>query len=130
MDGKTIGVLLLGLVAGVFGGMFGIGGGLVMVPGMIFLLGFDDKKAVGTSLATILLPVGILGVLEHWRAGNVDLKIATLLGVGFVLGSFGGAAFVNQPYIDKRTFKLLYAIFLILIAAKYLYDVYAASPKK
>jgi len=130
MDSKTIGVLVLGLVAGVFGGMFGIGGGLVMVPGMVLLLGFDDKKAVGTSLATILLPVGILGVLEHYRAGNIDLKIAALLGAGFVLGSFGGAAFVNQPYIDKRTFKLMYAMFLLLIAAKYIYDVYSTAPKK
>jgi uncharacterized membrane protein YfcA len=130
MDSKTIGVLVLGLVAGVFGGMFGIGGGLVMVPGMVLLLGFDDKKAVGTSLATILLPVGILGVLEHYRAGNIDMKIAALLGAGFVLGSFGGAAFVNQSYIDKRTFKLMYAVFLLLIAAKYIYDVYSTAPKK
>ena len=130
MDSKTISLLVLGLFAGVLGGMFGIGGGLVMVPGMVLLLGFDDKKAVGTSLATILLPVGILGVLEHWRAGNIDIKVAALLGAGFVVGSFGGAAFVNQPFISKNTFKTMYAVFLLLMAAKYFYDVFAAAPKK
>jgi uncharacterized protein len=127
MDGKLLGLLLLGFVAGILGGMFGIGGGLVMVPGMVLFLGFNDKKAVGTSLATILLPVGILGVLEHWRVGNVDLKVAGLLAAGFVIGSLLGAKFVNQPFIDKNTFKLMYAVFLILIAAKYIYDWYVAT---
>ena len=130
MDGKTVAILALGLFAGVLGGMFGIGGGLVMVPGMVLLLNFDDRKAVGTSLATILLPVGIFAVIEHWRAGNVDLRVALLLGVGFVAGSFAGAAFVNQPYVSKNAFKLMYAVFLLLIAAKYFYDVFAAAPKK
>ena len=129
MEPKTISLLVLGLVAGVLGGMFGIGGGLVMVPGMVLLLGFDDKKAVGTSLATILLPVGVLGVVEHWRAGNVDFRVAALLGVGFVIGSFAGAVFTNQPYITKNTFKLMYAVFLILVAAKYLWDVFGATKK-
>jgi len=129
LDGKTIGLLLLGLFAGVVGGMFGIGGGLVMVPGMVLLLGFDDKKAVGTSLATILLPVGVLGVVEHWRAGNVDFRVAALLGAGFVIGSFAGAVFINQPYISKNTFKLMYAVFLILVAAKYLWDVFGPTKK-
>lgn len=129
MDGKTIPLLLLGLAAGVLGGMFGIGGGLVMVPGMVLLLGFNDKKAVGTSLATILLPVGILGVWEHWRAGNIDVRVAALLGAGFVIGSFAGAALVNQKFIDKNTFKLLYAGFLILVAAKYVWDVLGAAKK-
>ena len=124
MDPKTISLLLLGLLAGVVGGMFGIGGGLLMVPGMVLLLGFTDKQAVGTSLATILLPVGILGVFEHYKAGNVDLRVAALLGIGFVFGSFAGAAFINQPFISKNTFKLMYAVFLILVAAKYLWDVF------
>ena len=124
MDPKTLSILFLGLLAGVVGGMFGIGGGLLMVPGMVLLLGFTDKQAVGTSLATILLPVGILAVIEHYRNGNVDLRVAALLGVGFVFGSFAGAAFINQPFISKNTFKLMYAVFLLLVAAKYLWDVF------
>nr|CAA9226316.1 hypothetical protein AVDCRST_MAG63-747 [uncultured Armatimonadetes bacterium] len=127
MDDKAIPLLLLGLLAGVLGGMFGIGGGLVMVPGMVLLLHYPDKKAVGTSLATILLPVGILGVIEHWRAGNVDVRVAALLGGGFVVGSLVGARFINQPFIDKQTFKALYAVFLLAIAAKYLWDVFGSK---
>jgi uncharacterized membrane protein YfcA len=125
---KIIGILILGVLSGVVGGMFGIGGGLLMVPGMVLLLGFTDKQAVGTSLATILLPVGILGVLEYYRAGNVDLKVAALLGAGFIAGSFLGAVFINQPYISKQTFKLMYAVFLLLVAGKYLWD--ALGPKR
>ncbi len=124
MGDKGASLLALGVFAGVLGGMFGIGGGLVMVPGMVLLLGFDDKKAVGTSLATILLPVGILAVLEHWRAGNLDLRVAGLLGAGFVIGSFAGAAFINQPFISKNNFRLMYAVFLLCVAAKYLWDVF------
>jgi hypothetical protein len=68
---------------------------------MVLLLGYNDKKAVGTSLATILLPVGILGVIEHWRAGNIDLRVAALLGVGFVAGSFLGRA-VCQSAVHRQ----------------------------
>jgi len=128
MEETTWGLLALGLIAGILGGMFGIGGGLVMVPGMVLLLKFDDKKAVGTSLATILFPVGILGVIEHFRSGNIDFEVAALLGGGFVAGSFLGALLINQPLISKNTFKLLYAGFLILIAAKYIYDVVRNKP--
>ena len=129
MPPKTIPLLLLGLFAGILGGMFGIGGGLVMVPGMVLLLNFDDKKAVGTSLATILLPVGLLGVGEHWRNGNVDVKVALLLGTGFVVGSLLGALLVNQTFISKNTFKLIYGIFLIAMAGKYFYDYFSALAK-
>lgn len=124
---KILAIVFLGLLAGIVGGMFGIGGGLLMVPGMALLLGFSDKQGVGTSLATILLPVGLLGVLEHYRAGNVDIKVAGLLGVGFVAGSFLGAVFINQPYISKSAFKLMYAAFLLLVAAKYLWDALGAK---
>ncbi len=103
MEETPWGLLALGLIAGILGGMFGIGGGLVMVPGMVLLLKFDDKKAVGTSLATILFPVGILGVIEHFRSGNIDLEVAALLGGGFVVGSFLGALLINQPFISKNS---------------------------
>jgi len=72
--------------------------------------------------------VGILGVIEHFRSGNIDLEVAALLGGGFVVGAFLGALLINQPFISKNTFKLLYAGFLILIAAKYIYDVVRTKP--
>ena len=68
---ELIKMLALGLTAGVLSGLFGIGGGLVIVPALVVLFGFPIKVAVGTSLFVILFPTGILGVLEHWKAGNI-----------------------------------------------------------
>ena len=63
-------------------------------------------------------------MLEYWRNGNVDVRVAALLGAGFVFGSLAGAAFANQAFISDRTFKLMYAVFLLAIAAKYFWDVF------
>lgn len=123
-----IGLVVLGVVAGCLGGLFGIGGGLVMVPALTALFGMDDRRAVGTSLATILLPVGITGVIQYARNGNVDWGVALWMGLGFLLGAFLGATFANQPFLTKNQFKVMYAIFLIVIAAKYLWDVFGAQP--
>lgn len=122
------GLIVLGIVAGILGGLFGIGGGLVMVPALAVFFGMDDKKAVGTSFATILLPVGVFGVMQYWRAGNVDIQAAVLMGIGFAAGSFLGASFANQTFLTKNQFKILYAIFLILVAAKYVWDVFGSKP--
>ena len=82
---------LIGLAGGILAGFFGIGGGLVIVPGLILLLGMTSKQAAGTSLAALLLPVGIFGALEYWRAGYVDLGIAAVVAIGIVIGAFFGA---------------------------------------
>lgn len=82
---------LIGLGSGVLSGMFGIGGGLLMVPGLIVLLGMTIKQAAGTSLAALLLPVGILGAVEYWRAGQIDVRIAVVLALGLLIGAFFGA---------------------------------------
>lgn len=82
---------LIGLVGGVLSGLFGIGGGLVIVPALILLVGMTPKQAAGTSLAALLLPVGILGALEYWRAGYIDVRLAVLLAAGILLGAFIGA---------------------------------------
>ena len=91
---------------------------------MGLMSGFSPKQAVGTSLPMISLPVGCFGVLEYYRHGNVDLRVAGLLGAGFVFGSLAGAAFANQPFISDRTFKAMYAVFLLCVAARYLWDVF------
>ena len=126
----NIALIGLGILAGILGGIFGIGGGLVMVPALTLFFAMDDKKAVGTSFATILLPVGVFGVIEYWRNGNVDVQAAALLGIGFVGGAFLGAAFANQKFLTKDQFKILYAIFLLVVAGKYLWDVFGAKPAK
>lgn len=82
---------LIGLTAGVLSGLFGIGGGVVIVPLLILVLGFTAHQAVGTSLAALVLPVGIFGALQYWQAGEVNLLHAGLLALGLLLGAFFGA---------------------------------------
>lgn len=83
--------VLVGAVAGVASGLVGIGGGLVMVPVLVFFFGFSQHQAQGTTLAMMIPPIGLGAVIVYYRAGFVDLKTAALLCVGFVVGGFLGA---------------------------------------
>lgn len=126
LSGKFMSILLIqllviGLVAGIAGGMFGIGGGAIMVPAMVLLLGLDQKFATGTSLAAQVLPIGILGAFVYHRNGNLNIKYAILIAVGLVIGNYFGAIFANQPYISSETMKKLYGIFLFIIGFRYLF---------
>ena len=100
---------LIGLAGGVLSGIFGIGGGLVIVPGLILLLGMTSKQAAGTSLAALLLPVGILGAIEYWRAGYIDVRIAVVVAIGLLVGAFIGARFaIGLPNeLLQRAFGVL-----------------------
>ena len=114
-------LLIIGLVAGVAGGMFGIGGGAIMVPAMVLLMGLDQKFATGTSIAAQILPIGILAAIVYYREGNLNFKYAVLIAVGLIIGNYFGALFANQPFITSETMKKLYGIFLLLIGARYLF---------
>jgi uncharacterized membrane protein YfcA len=120
MSNIVVQMLLIGLVAGVAGGMFGIGGGAIMVPAMVLLIGLDQKFATGTSIAAQILPIGILGAAVYYRNGNVNIKYAVLIAVGLVIGNLFGALFANQTFISSETMKKLYGIFLLLLGARYL----------
>jgi uncharacterized membrane protein YfcA len=109
-------LILVGLAAGVLSGILGIGGGLLIVPALAFLFGVTQKQAQGTSLAILLLPVGILAVLEYYRAGNIDFKMAGLVALGFVFGAYGGALIAN--HVADDILKKVFAVFLVLVAAK------------
>ena len=115
---QIVELLVLGLVAGVLAGMFGIGGGAIMVPAMMFLVGFSTKMATGTSLAALLLPFGILGVLEYYRQGQVNVTAALLLVVGLFIGAFFGAKLTLS--LPDVVVKRAFGGFLILVALRYL----------
>ncbi|MBI3428779.1 MAG: sulfite exporter TauE/SafE family protein [Actinobacteria bacterium] len=83
--------LLIGSIAGMLAGIFGIGGGIVIVPMLVFFLKFTPSKAVGTSLASMLLPVGILAVMKYSRAGDVDFRVAGAIALGIFVLAFVGA---------------------------------------
>jgi uncharacterized membrane protein YfcA len=110
------GALLIGLGAGVLSGLFGIGGGIVMVPALVFFLRFEQKTATGTSLAALILPVAILGVLEYAREGHVHYKIAALLAAGIFVGALFGARLALGT--SDVTLRRGFAVLLVLAAAR------------
>jgi uncharacterized membrane protein YfcA len=113
-------LLAIGLVAGLAGGLFGIGGGAIMVPAMVLWLGMDQKLATGTSLAAQVLPIGLLGAMVYYRNGNLKIEYGLLIVVGLLIGNYFGAIFANQPYISAALMKKLYGGFLLLIGLRYL----------
>ncbi len=120
MSNILIQLLIIGLVAGVAGGMFGIGGGAIMVPAMVLIMSMDQKFATGTSIAAQILPIGILAAVVYYRNGNLNIKYAVIIAVGLIIGNFFGALFANQPFISSELMKKLYGIFLLLIGLRYL----------
>jgi len=109
---------LIGLAGGVLSGLFGIGGGLVIVPALILLFGMTPKQAVGTSLAALLLPVGILGAIEYWQAGYIDVRLAVLVALGILIGAFIGArvAIGLPSELIQRAFGVLLVLIGIRLA--------------
>ena len=111
-------VLVLGFAAGVLSGMFGIGGGLVIVPALMILFKVPLETATGTSLFALLWPVGALGVLEYWRKGHVNAWQGAVIAVGLFLGAYFGARITLS--LPRSTMKQIYGIFLLLVGTYYL----------
>ena len=111
-----IGLILLGLLAGYLSGLVGIGGGIVMVPVLVLLFGFTQHKAQGTTLALLILPVGILGVINYYKTGNVDIKTTLLLCAGFVLGSYLGSK--TAITLSQEMLRKVFAILMFVVAVK------------
>lgn len=112
----TLILLLVGVVVGVFSGIVGIGGGILFVPALIWILGMSQRKAQGTSIGALLAPVGILAFLEYYRTGDADIRVAALLAVGFLIGGFFGAwAAVHIPELWLRR---IFAVTLVGIGCR------------
>jgi len=114
-------LIIIGVAAGLLSGLVGIGGGLVIVPALVYLLAFSQKQAQGTSLAILLLPVGILAVMNYYRdpSVNLDVKVVGLIILGFVAGSYFGSKIALA--LPDQTLKKISAIFMMLIAIKMLF---------
>lgn len=104
--------LILGLLAGVAAGLFGIGGGLIVVPVLVLAYGFDQKSATGTSLFAIMWPVGILGVFEYYKRGEMQIGMGALIAIGMLFGTLAGAKMVVG--ISQTNMQKLYGCFLLL----------------
>ena len=108
--------ILLGLLTGVFGGMFGLGGGTIVIPALIFLFGFSQHEAQGTSLALMVPPIGLLAAWTYYKAGYVDLKIAAFVCLGFFFGGLLGAKIVVG--LPEPLLRRLFGVALLMISIK------------
>ncbi len=115
-----VGLLAVGLLAGISAGMFGIGGGLIIVPALVFFYGLSQHAAVGTSLGALLLPVGALSAYVYWKNGNLNVGYSLLIAVGLFLGAYLGARLV-QPVSDL-TLRRLFAGFLIVVSIRMFWE--------
>ena len=108
--------LAVGLVAGVLSGLFGIGGGILIIPALIFFAKFPTKLALGTSLGAMLLPVGLLGAYAYYQQGNLNIKASMLIGLGLFLGAWVGARLAQQ--ISGSTLQRMFAVFIVIMAVR------------
>jgi uncharacterized protein len=112
-------LILIGVASGMLSGFVGVGGGLIIVPALVLFLEFSQKMAQGTSLAILLLPVGILAVMEYYKHGYIDIRIALIISAGFVVGGFVGSRIALV--LPQDTIKKVFAIFMLIVAVKMLF---------
>ena len=112
--------IALGLAAGIMSGLVGVGGGILVVPALIFLFGFSQHQAQGTTLAMMVPPIGILAAWAYWSQGYVDIKAAALLCAGFFIGGyFGGrlATSLSSPALER-----VFGVVLLVVAVKLIFS--------
>jgi len=112
----TLLLLLLGLVAGILSGLIGIGGGIIIVPALVFIFGLSQHQAQGTTLALMVPPIGILAAWTYYQKGFVDLRIAALVCAGFVVGGLLGAKLATN--LSNVILEKIFGVALLLIALK------------
>lgn len=118
MSGTTL-LVILGLVAGTFSGLIGIGGGVIIVPALVYLFSFTQHRAEGTTLALLIPPIGILAALPYFRQGNVDVRAAAWICLGFVFGGLAGGYLANG--LSNVALQRIFGAVLLLISLRMLW---------
>lgn len=114
-----LGLIILGVLAGVFSGVVGIGGGIIIVPALVYLFGLSQHQAQGTTLGLLMFPVGIMAVLQYYKQGFIDYRYVLFIAAGFVAGGYlGGRLVVNMP---EHLIKKIFALLMMAIAIKVLF---------
>lgn len=113
------GYLAIGLIAGIFGGFFGIGGATIIVPALVLMFGFKQHLAQGTTLAAMIPPIGLLAAWRYHSQGNVKISVALFIALGFIVGGYLGAVLVEK--IPEIMLKRIFGIFLLVIACKLIF---------
>ncbi len=112
-------LFIIGLTAGLLSGMFGVGGGVIIVPALVFFFGMSQQSASGTSLIALLLPVGLLGALQYYRSGNIspqNIWFGLSIALGLFVGAFFGAMLAIE--VSSELLRRLFAVFLVIVAIR------------
>ena len=117
----VIGLLALGGAIGAVSGMLGIGGGLLVIPALVFFFSLTHTQAVGTSLGMLLPPIGVFAFLTYYRAGQVNMPMAMLCAAGFAIGAYVGAKLVAHSVVPEGTLRALFAFFMLYVATTILF---------
>jgi uncharacterized protein len=106
---------IIGLIVGFFGGMFGVGGGVILIPALVYIIGMEQHTAQGTSVAIMLPPIGIMAAYTYYKAGHINIKYAIIIAITFIIGSYFGSklAVILPDQISKKIFAVI--MFLISI---------------
>jgi uncharacterized membrane protein YfcA len=112
---KEILYFVLGLIAGTLSGLFGIGGGIILIPALVFLAGLTQHEAQGTTLAIMLLPIGLLAVMRYYQSAHVHLYIAVFVCIGFFVGGLLGANIAEA--LPMLILRRAFGVFLMIVAA-------------
>ena len=113
-------LIVIGILSGILAGVFGVGGAIVVIPALVFILGLSQHEAQGTSLAFMLPPVGILATWNYWKAGHVNWKIALVLSLTFVVGAYLGSKLTIN--ISDRALRRMFGVLLIVMAIKMIFS--------
>lgn len=115
-----VSLIIIGLLAGVLSGLVGVGGGIIMVPLLVLLLGFSQHQAQGTSLAVLVIPVTAVAVFNYYKEGYINWKYALVIAVFFVVGSYFGSKLAVD--LDQKMLKKIFGIVLLFVAGKMLLE--------
>jgi uncharacterized protein len=109
-------LVLIGLVAGILGGLLGLGGGIIIIPALVFIMGLSQHQSIGTSLAVMLPPIGIFAAYNYYKAGNVNLKYALIIAVAFMAGSWLSSKFAMS--LSESVLRKIFSFLLLFMAFK------------
>jgi uncharacterized membrane protein YfcA len=115
-------LIAIGLAAGAMSGFVGIGGGVIMVPALIYIMGMTQHSAQGTSLLLMLPPIGILAVMNYWRAGEMNWKYGIVIAVAFVIGGYFGSKLALK--LSPAIVKLVFGVLMLYISVRMIYSGY------
>jgi len=116
---QLITLLIIGLLGGIVSGSLGVGGGIIIVPALVYFIGFNQHLAQGTSIAILLPPTGILAAMQYYKKGFIDIKVAIILMTIFVVGAyFGSLISLNIP---AKTLKKVFGLFMLVISLKMIF---------